>query len=77
MAAGRGAELLRPPSSSGRATLLELFFDLAFVVALARVSQRFVALADDAVWALVTGLGHTLPVSPVGREEGGERDAEA
>ncbi|WBC07634.1 low temperature requirement protein A [Micromonospora sp. WMMA1947] len=60
MAAGRGAELLRPPSSSGRATLLELFFDLAFVVALARVSQRFVALADTTGWALVTGFGHTL-----------------
>ncbi|MGC4851483.1 low temperature requirement protein A [Micromonospora sp. DT15] len=60
MAAGRGAELLRPPMSSGRATFLELFFDLAFVVALTRVSQRFAGLADDTGWALVTGFGRTL-----------------
>ncbi|WP_327031615.1 low temperature requirement protein A [Micromonospora ureilytica] len=60
MAAGRGAELLRPPTSSGRATFLELFFDLAFVVALTRVSQRFAGLSDDTGWALVTGFGRTL-----------------
>lgn len=60
MAAGRGAELLRPPTSSGRATFLELFFDLAFVVALTRVSQRFATLSDDTGWALVTGFGRTL-----------------
>ncbi|RAO33992.1 uncharacterized protein PSN13_02859 [Micromonospora saelicesensis] len=60
MAAGRGAELLRPPVSSGRATFLELFFDLAFVVALTRVSQRFAGLGDDTGWALVTGFGRTL-----------------
>ncbi|MBM7494375.1 low temperature requirement protein LtrA [Micromonospora luteifusca] len=60
MAAGRGAGLLRPPMSSGRATFLELFFDLAFVVALSRVSQRFAALGDDTGWALVTGFGRTL-----------------
>lgn len=60
MAAGRGAGLLRPPMSSGRATFLELFFDLAFVVALTRVSQRFAALSDDTGWALVTGFGRTL-----------------
>ncbi|MET8360187.1 low temperature requirement protein A [Micromonospora sp. NPDC005171] len=60
MAAGRGAELLRPPTSSGRATFLELFFDLAFVVALARVSQRFAELGDVTGWALVTGFGRTL-----------------
>ncbi|WP_433318449.1 low temperature requirement protein A [Micromonospora sp. CA-269861] len=60
MAAGRGAELLRPPTSSGRATFLELFFDLAFVVALTRVSQRFADLSDDTGWALVTGFGRTL-----------------
>ncbi|MET7671579.1 low temperature requirement protein A [Micromonospora luteifusca] len=46
--------------SSGRATFLELFFDLAFVVALTRVSQRFAALSDDTGWALVTGFGRTL-----------------
>ncbi|MFG1840379.1 low temperature requirement protein A [Micromonospora sp. NPDC049175] len=60
MAAGRGAELLRPPSSAGRATFLELFFDLAFVVALTRVSQRFASLGDDTGWTLVTGFGRTL-----------------
>ncbi|WCN83249.1 low temperature requirement protein A [Micromonospora sp. LH3U1] len=60
MAAGQGAELLRPPTSSGRATFLELFFDLAFVVALTRVSQRFAGLSDDTGWALVTGFGRTL-----------------
>ncbi|MEU1589715.1 low temperature requirement protein A [Micromonospora sp. NPDC005710] len=60
MAAGRGAELLRPPMSSDRATFLELFFDLAFVVALTRVSQRFGDLGDDTGWALVTGFGRTL-----------------
>ncbi|MFK3985107.1 low temperature requirement protein A [Micromonospora sp. NPDC050397] len=60
MAAGRGAELLRPPASSGRATFVELFFDLAFVVALTRVSQRFADLSDDTGWALATGFGRTL-----------------
>ncbi|MEH0932275.1 low temperature requirement protein A [Micromonospora sp. CPCC 205558] len=60
MAEGRGAQLLRPPTSSGRATFLELFFDLAFVVALTRVSQRFAALGDDTGWALVLGFGRTL-----------------
>ncbi|MEU8283905.1 low temperature requirement protein A [Micromonospora sp. NPDC048905] len=60
MAAVRGADLLRPPTSSGRATFLELFFDLAFVVALTRVSQRFAGLSDDTGWALVTGFGRTL-----------------
>ncbi|MFF5179758.1 low temperature requirement protein A [Micromonospora sp. NPDC000316] len=60
MAARRGAELLRPQTSSGRATFLELFFDLAFVVALTRVSQRFAGLSDDAGWELVTGFGRTL-----------------
>ncbi|MFC3502627.1 low temperature requirement protein A [Micromonospora krabiensis] len=60
MAARRGAELLRPPTSSGRATFLELFFDLAFVVALTRLSQRFADLRDDTGWVLVEGFGRTL-----------------
>jgi low temperature requirement protein LtrA len=60
MVAGRGAELLRPVTSSGRATFLELFFDLAFVFALTRVSQRFADVGGDAGWALVAGLGRTL-----------------
>ncbi|MEV4209974.1 low temperature requirement protein A [Micromonospora sp. NPDC049662] len=60
MSGKRGADLLRPPDSAGRATFLELFFDLAFVVALTRVSQRFVELDGDAGWELVNGLGRTL-----------------
>ncbi|MFI6763305.1 low temperature requirement protein A [Micromonospora sp. NPDC050417] len=60
MVAGRGAELLRSGTSSGRATFLELFFDLAFVVALTRVSQRFADLGSDTGWTLVAGLGRTL-----------------
>ncbi|MBQ0904106.1 low temperature requirement protein A [Micromonospora sp. U21] len=60
MAAGPGAELLRPRTSSGRATFLELFFDLAFVVALTRVTQRFADLGDDTGWTLVAGFGRTL-----------------
>ncbi|SCF17077.1 low temperature requirement A protein (LtrA) [Micromonospora coriariae] len=60
MAAGRGADLLRPPASAGRATFLELFFDLAFVVALTQVSRRFADLGGDTGWALVAGFGRTL-----------------
>ncbi|MEV4814053.1 low temperature requirement protein A [Micromonospora avicenniae] len=60
MVAGRGTDLLRPATSSGRATFLELFFDLAFVAALTRVSQRFADVGDDTGWTLVTGLGRTL-----------------
>ncbi|MFI6266845.1 low temperature requirement protein A [Micromonospora sp. NPDC051006] len=60
MVAGRGAGLLRSATSSGRATFLELFFDLAFVVALTRVSQRFADLGSDTGWTLVAGLGRTL-----------------
>ncbi|MCM0678369.1 low temperature requirement protein A [Micromonospora phytophila] len=40
----RGAALLRGGMSSPRASFLELFFDLVFVFALTRVSQR---LIDD------------------------------
>ncbi|MGI5211939.1 low temperature requirement protein A [Plantactinospora sp. CA-290183] len=60
MVAGRGAGLLRSATSSGRATFLELFFDLAFVVALTRVSQRFAHVGSDTGWELVAGLGRTL-----------------
>ncbi|MEH0842073.1 low temperature requirement protein A [Micromonospora sp. CPCC 205711] len=44
MADERGGALLRGGMSSPRATFLELFFDLVFVFALTRVSQR---LTDD------------------------------
>ncbi|MGA5312331.1 low temperature requirement protein A [Micromonospora taraxaci] len=60
MTAGPGGKLLRPPTSSGRATFLELFFDLAFVVALTQVSRRFAELGDETGWALVSGFGRTL-----------------
>ena len=42
MADERGAALLRGGVSSPRATFLELFFDLVFVFALTRVSQRII-----------------------------------
>lgn len=60
MVAGRGSGLLRPETSSGRATFLELFFDLAFVFALTRVSQRFADLHEDSGWDLVSGFGRAL-----------------
>ncbi|MEU5787275.1 low temperature requirement protein A [Micromonospora purpureochromogenes] len=44
MADGQGGGLLRGVTTSPRATFLELFFDLVFVFALTRVSQR---LIDD------------------------------
>ncbi|MEH1169313.1 low temperature requirement protein A [Micromonospora sp. CPCC 205539] len=40
--------------------VLELFFELAFVVALTRVSHRFTDLTDDTGWAHVAGFGRTL-----------------
>ncbi|RZU72696.1 low temperature requirement protein LtrA [Micromonospora kangleipakensis] len=45
--AGEAGELLRRPEVPQRATFLELFFDLAFVVALTQLSQ---GLADDLSW---------------------------
>ncbi|MFG2057500.1 low temperature requirement protein A [Micromonospora sp. NPDC048930] len=45
---GRAARLLREGGGPSRATFLELFFDLIFVFALARVSER---LVDDFVTA--------------------------
>ncbi|MGC5284826.1 hypothetical protein [Micromonospora sp. DT231] len=71
MAAGRGAELLRPSSSAGRATFLELFFDLAFVVA---GVLALVALLD-----MLRGRGAPLepPAPPIGREATDVRDPEA
>src|SRR5262245_33505 len=60
MVAGRGADLWRPAPSSGRATSLELAFDLALVFALTRVSRRFADLGGDTGWALVAGLARAL-----------------
>ncbi|MGN9809756.1 low temperature requirement protein A [Micromonospora sp. BQ11] len=58
MSSGRGAALLRPSSSSPRTTFLELFFDLAFVFALNRVSQRLVE--DVGAGEVLVGIVHTL-----------------
>ncbi|MEV0004623.1 low temperature requirement protein A [Micromonospora sp. NPDC050980] len=51
----RGGALLRTMSSPERATFLELFFDLVFVFALTRVSQRLVADVDGGGMAVNAG----------------------
>ncbi|WBC14896.1 low temperature requirement protein A [Micromonospora sp. WMMA1998] len=48
MTTGRAAELLRRPGGPQRATFLELFFDLVFVLALALLSR---SLAEDLGWS--------------------------
>ncbi|MET7967584.1 low temperature requirement protein A [Micromonospora sp. NPDC005305] len=48
MTTSRAAELLRRPGGPQRATFLELFFDLVFVLALAQLSR---GLADDLGWS--------------------------
>ncbi|SCL31061.1 Low temperature requirement protein LtrA [Micromonospora nigra] len=58
MAGERGAALLRPAGSHPRATFLELFFDLVFVFALTRVSQRLID--DIAGGPFLLGVVHTL-----------------
>ena len=58
MSSGKGGALLRPSGSSSRATFLELFFDLAFVFALTRVSQRLID--DIGAGELLVGIVHTL-----------------
>ncbi|WP_255510027.1 low temperature requirement protein A [Micromonospora sp. AP08] len=56
----RGAGLLRSPGSSGRATFLELFFDLVFVFALTRVSQRLINSLPATGWTLAAAVGRTV-----------------
>ena len=56
----RGAALLRPAVSAPRATFLELFFDLVFVFALTRVSQRLIDDLPATGWALAAHVGRTL-----------------
>ncbi|WBB72131.1 low temperature requirement protein A [Micromonospora sp. WMMD1128] len=58
MSEQRGGGLLRTMSSPNRATFLELFFDLVFVFALTRVSQRMVADVDGGHMA--ADVGRTL-----------------
>ncbi|MET8908538.1 low temperature requirement protein A [Micromonospora sp. NPDC004551] len=56
----RGAALLRPPGSAARATFLELFFDLVFVFALTRVSQRLINNLPATGWTLAAAIGRTV-----------------
>ncbi|MEU1810428.1 low temperature requirement protein A [Micromonospora sp. WMMD1076] len=56
----RGGALLRSASSPGRATFLELFFDLVFVFALTRVSQRLINGVDGSAGAVAADVGRTL-----------------
>ncbi|MET8834205.1 low temperature requirement protein A [Micromonospora sp. NPDC004540] len=56
----RGAALLRPTRSSARATFLELFFDLVFVFALTRVSQRLINSLPATGWTLAAAVGRTV-----------------
>ncbi|KAB1905488.1 low temperature requirement protein A [Micromonospora sp. AMSO1212t] len=56
----RGGALLRTASSPGRATFLELFFDLVFVFALTRVSQRLINGIDGSAGAVAADVGKTL-----------------
>jgi low temperature requirement protein LtrA len=54
------AGLLRKPGQPQRATFLELFFDLVFVFALTRVSQRSVEDLTTQRRIVLTETGQTL-----------------
>ncbi|MEU1755371.1 low temperature requirement protein A [Micromonospora matsumotoense] len=60
MADERGAALLRAGVTSPRATFLELFFDLVFVFALTRVSQRIIDDLATARRELLVEIAQTL-----------------
>jgi low temperature requirement protein LtrA len=60
MATSRAAALLRKPGQPQRATFLELFFDLVFVFALSRVSQRLVEDLTSQRRIVLTEAGQTL-----------------
>jgi low temperature requirement protein LtrA len=60
MATSWAAELLRKPGQPQRATFLELFFDLVFVFALTRVSQRLVEDITSQRRIVLTEAGQTL-----------------
>ena len=60
MATNRAAALLRKPGQPQRATFLELFFDLVFVFALSRVSQRLVEDLASQRRIVLTEAGQTL-----------------
>jgi low temperature requirement protein LtrA len=60
MATPWAAELLRKPGQPQRATFLELFFDLVFVFALTRVSQRLVEDVTSQRRIVLTEAGQTM-----------------
>jgi low temperature requirement protein LtrA len=60
MAAKWGAALLRKPGQPQRATFLELFFDLVFIFALTRISQRLVEDITSQRQMVLTEAGQTL-----------------
>ena len=60
MATSRAAELLRKPGQSQRATFLDLFFDLVFVFALTRVTQRLLEDFTSEQRIVVSEAGQTL-----------------
>jgi low temperature requirement protein LtrA len=57
-----GAQLLRKPGQPRQATFLELFFDLVFIFALTRVSQRLVKDITTQRHVVLTEAGQTLLV---------------
>jgi low temperature requirement protein LtrA len=60
MATSRAAALLRKPGQPQRPTFLELFFDLVFVFALTRVSQRLLVDLTSQRRIVLTEAGQTL-----------------
>jgi low temperature requirement protein LtrA len=62
MVTSRPAQLLRKPGKPQRATFLELFFDLVFIFALTRVSQRLVEDITSQRRIVLTEAGQTLLV---------------
>jgi low temperature requirement protein LtrA len=62
VANSRAAALLRKPGQPEWPTFLELFFDLVFVFALTRVSQRLLVDVTSQRWIVFTEAGQTLLV---------------
>jgi low temperature requirement protein LtrA len=60
MATSGAADLLRKPGQPQRATFLELFFDLVFIFALTRVTQRLVEDVTSQRRIVVSEAGQTL-----------------
>jgi len=62
MTTSRAAALLRKPGQPQRPTFLDLFFDLVFVFALTRVSQRLLTDVTSQRRVVLTEVGQTLLV---------------